>query len=86
MREDGKVYLIIDIMSLMSGGFMAETSPVTRAWDPGTILTDGIPLNFEVKSGVLNIWLDREVTVGTVKFAKGFFQCLVSCLVIKLRW
>ena len=71
VREDGKVYLIIDIMSLMSGGFMAETSPVTRAWDPGTILTDGIPLNFEVKSGVLNIWLDREVTVGTVKFAKG---------------
>lgn len=61
--KDNQVYVVIDLMSLMASGID------TKAWDPGTLLTDGIPLDFTVNGSTLNVSLNEEVTKGVLGFA-----------------
>lgn len=74
--KDGQVYLVPDLSKLM--GMMSVRTKA--AWDPSTILTDGIPLDFKLENNVLNIYLNREVTVGTLQFVNGLLPILGGLL------
>lgn len=70
--KDNQVYVVIDIMSLMAGGF--------KSWDPSSLLTDGIPLDFSLNGNTLNVYLNREVTVGTLTFANALLPAFGELL------
>lgn len=63
--KDGQLYLTVSLEDLM--GMIPQQS--NRAWDPGTILTEGIPFNTQIAGNTLSLTLATDVTLGTVTFA-----------------
>lgn len=63
--KDNQIFLVIDIASLMTAGIDS------KAWDPGTIFTEGIPLDFTIDGTTLNVSLNEEVTKGILTLASA---------------
>lgn len=67
--NDNKLYLTVSISDLM-GMIPADTN--RAAWDPSTVLTEGIPLNMSVDSNTALISINQDVlNVTTVEFVNG---------------
>lgn len=64
--KDGQLYLAFDLSELMS---MMSTDE-SRGWDPsGGILTEGIPVNYQIAGNTLSVYLVTDVVVGLARFA-----------------
>ena len=64
--KDGQVYLVFDLMKLM--GMIPQS---LKSWDPSTFLTDGIPFDFTVTNGTMNISINHEVITGLLPMVNG---------------
>lgn len=74
--KDNQVYMVFDLMALL--GMLPKND--TKAWDPGSFLTEGIPLDFTVQNGVLNVWVNHEVVSGLLPILNGFLPFLGEML------
>lgn len=63
--KDGQLYLAFDLSELMS---MMSTDE-SRGWDPSGILTEGIPVNYQIAGNTLSVYLVTDVVVGLAGFA-----------------
>lgn len=70
--KEGQVYLVFDLQKLMG---MLKSS-TTKAWDPGTFLSDGIPFDFNVTNGTMNFWLSTTTLQGLIPVAGNFIKAL----------
>lgn len=75
--KDNQAYLVINLEKLMG---MSTMSKGTKAWDPGTFLTEGIPFDFTAANGNLNIWINHEVLSGLLPIINGFLPFIGSML------
>lgn len=75
--KDNQVYLVINLGKLMG---MMTLSSGTKAWDPSTALSEGIPFNFTAANGNLNIWINHEVLSGLLPIVNGFLPIIGSML------
>lgn len=69
--KDGQLYLAFDLSELMS---MMPTYE-SRGWDPG-ILTEGIPVNYQIAGNTLSVYLVTDVVVGLAGFANGMLPII----------
>lgn len=58
--QNNQVFFVIDIQKAIT------LIPKTKAWDPNTALTDGVPLTFTISNGVMQIVLTQEVATGVL--------------------
>lgn len=66
-----KFYLTVNLMDLM--GMIPQSSP--RAWDPGSILTEGVPLSYIASENTASIAITDEVlNAKTVEMVNGMLQ------------
>ena len=63
--KDGQLYLAFDLSELMS---MMPTYE-SRGCDPSGILTEGIPVNYQIAGNTLSVYLVTDVVVGLAGFA-----------------
>lgn len=63
--KDGQLYLAFDLSELMS---MMPTYE-SRGWDPSGILTESIPVNYQIAGNTLSVYLVTDVVVGLAGFA-----------------
>ena len=71
--KDGQLYLAFDLSELMS---MMPTYE-SRGWDPsGGILTEGIPVNYQIAGNTLSVYLVTDVVVGLAGFANGMLPII----------
>lgn len=66
--KDGQLYLTVSLTDLIG---MMPTGRSARAWDPSNVLTEGIPVAYQVNGDNLSISLVTEVVVGLAGFVKG---------------
>ncbi len=70
--KDGQLYLAFDLSELMS---MMPTYE-SRGWDPSGILTEGIPVNYQIAGNTLSVYLVTDVVVGLAGFANGMLPII----------
>lgn len=70
--KDGQLYLAFDLSELMS---MMPTYEF-RGWDPSGILTEGIPVNYQIAGNTLSVYLVTDVVVGLAGFANGMLPII----------
>lgn len=63
--KDGQLYLAFDLNELMS----MMSADKSRAWDPTSVLTEGIPVNYQISGDVLSVSLVTDKVVGLAGFA-----------------
>ena len=63
--KDGQLYLAFDLSELLS--MMSVDN--SRSWDPSTVLTEGIPVSYQVAGNTLSVSLVTDVVVGLAGFA-----------------
>lgn len=67
--SNDKLYLTVNMNDLMG---LIPTATNRAAWDPGTVLTEGIPLNMSVNGSTALISIDQGVlNAATVEFVNG---------------
>lgn len=70
--KDGQLYLAFDLSELMS---MMPTYE-SRGWDHSGILTEGIPVNYQIAGNTLSVYLVTDVVVGLAGFANGMLPII----------
>lgn len=70
--KDGQLYLAFDLSELMS---MMPTYE-SRGWDLSGILTEGIPVNYQIAGNTLSVYLVTDVVVGLAGFANGMLPII----------
>lgn len=70
--KDGQLYLAFDLSELMS---MMSTDE-SRGWDLSGILTEGIPVNYQIAGNTLSVYLVTDVVVGLAGFANGMLPII----------
>lgn len=70
--KDGQLYLAFDLSELMS---MMPTYE-SRGGDPSGILTEGIPVNYQIAGNTLSVYLVTDVVVGLAGFANGMLPII----------
>lgn len=70
--KDGQLYLAFDLSELMS---MMPTYE-SRGSDPSGILTEGIPVNYQIAGNTLSVYLVTDVVVGLAGFANGMLPII----------
>lgn len=70
--KDGQLYLAFDLSELMS---MMPTYE-SRGCDPSGILTEGIPVNYQIAGNTLSVYLVTDVVVGLAGFANGMLPII----------
>ena len=70
--KDGQLYLAFDLSELMS---MMPTYE-SRGWDPSGILTEDIPVNYQIAGNTLSVYLVTDVVVGLAGFANGMLPII----------
>lgn len=70
--KDGQLYLAFDLSELMS---MMPTYE-SRGWDSSGILTEGIPVNYQIAGNTLSVYLVTDVVVGLAGFANGMLPII----------
>lgn len=70
--KDGQLYLAFDLSELMS---MMPTYE-SRGWDPSGILTESIPVNYQIAGNTLSVYLVTDVVVGLAGFANGMLPII----------
>lgn len=63
--KDGQLYLAFDLNELMS----MMSVDKSRAWDPTSVLTEGIPVNYQISGDALSVSLVTDKVVGLAGFA-----------------
>lgn len=69
--KDGQLYLAFDLSELMS---MMPT--YESRGDPSGILTEGIPVNYQIAGNTLSVYLVTDVVVGLAGFANGMLPII----------
>lgn len=64
---DDELYLTVNLSDLM--GMLSTNAAAKAAWDPSTVLTEGIPFNFDVNGNTALVSINQYVlNAETVKF------------------
>lgn len=70
---DDKLYLTVSLSDLM--GMLPMNDAAKAAWDPSTVLTEGIPFNFSVDGNTAVVSINQDVlNTETVKFAGALLE------------
>lgn len=70
--KDGQLYLAFDLSELMS---MMPTYE-SRGWDPSGILTEDIPVNYQIAGNTLSVYLVTDVVVELAGLANGMLPII----------
>lgn len=68
--KDGQLYLAFDLSELMS------MMPTYESRGPSGILTEGIPVNYQIAGNTLSVYLVTDVVVGLAGFANGMLPII----------
>lgn len=71
--KDGQLYLTVSLEDLMG---MMPTNRSARAWDPSGVLTEGIPVGYQINGNTLSVSLVTDVVVGLAGFANGMLPLI----------
>ena len=71
--KEGELYLTVDLNELLS--MMSA-----RAWNPSGVLTEGIPMGYQIDGNTLSVSLVTDVVVGLAGFVNSFMPFIGSMI------